>query len=141
MPRFLVVDNDAANALALDLILRADGNDVVRYTTGAEAVEALKSQPFDAVITDLQMPHPNGYAVVEAARSHSPDTCVVVTTAKALEKYDELAQSGACIISDKPVDVDAITLAVGACRKMGGPAPEGCPLRKDLERLQLRGRR
>ena len=138
MARFLVVDNDHANALATELVLRADGHEVSRYTSGAEAVEALKSEAFDVVVTDLQMPHTNGFAVVQAARGHSPDSCVVVASGKALEHHDALAKAGPCIVSDKPVDMEAITRVVVACRERGGPAADGCELRKSAPLFQLK---
>jgi CheY-like chemotaxis protein len=54
MPRFLVVDDDPATVNAMALLLRDDGHTVSPFTAGAEAVDTLMRESFDAVVTDLE---------------------------------------------------------------------------------------
>jgi two-component system, NtrC family, response regulator HydG len=107
MPRFLVVDDDPATVNGMSHLLIGDGHTVAPFTGGAEAVEALSRESFDAVVTDLEMPHVDGHAVVRAAREHQPHACLVVATAKAEEEWADLVNAGACIIADKPMEYDA----------------------------------
>lgn len=130
MPRFLVVDDDPAAARAMSQLLRQDGHEVVTHTAGADAVDALPDGAFDAVLTDLEMPHVDGHAVVKAAREHQPHACLVVATVRANDEYHRLVDAGACIVADKPFEYDEITHEVHACRARGGPGAHGrCHMR------------
>ncbi len=130
MPKFLVVDDDAATVHGVAKLLAADGHDVVPFTAGADAVEALARDSFDAVVTDLEMPEVDGHEVVRAARQHQPHACLVVATGRAQEKYTDLVSAGACIIADKPLEYDEIVQAVSDCRARSGPGAHGrCHMR------------
>jgi CheY-like chemotaxis protein len=130
MARFLVVDDDHSTVRGLTRLLSEDGHDIAAFTTGAEAVEALSRDSFDAVLTDLEMPHVDGHEVMRATRERMPTACLVVVTAKAEQNAQELADAGACIVADKPMDYAGITKAVTDCRARGGPGAHGrCHLR------------
>ena len=72
MGRILVVDDDSSTVWAMTMLLRQDGHQVVSFTSGYDAVSALRvGPPFDAVVTDFEMPSVNGVAVARAAREYS----------------------------------------------------------------------
>jgi CheY-like chemotaxis protein len=130
MARFLVVDDDPAAAHGMSLLLDGDGHEVSSFTTGAGAVEALSRGSFDAVVTDLEMPHVDGHEVIRAARAHHPDACIAVVSASAREECARVAAAGACMVSDKPVAYDEITQVMDACRALRGPGQQDpCPMR------------
>jgi CheY-like chemotaxis protein len=130
MARILVVDDDPSNVTALGRLLEDDGHEVAAFTAGAGAVEALSTGSFDAVVTDLEMPHVDGHAVVRTARETHPHACVVVVTAKAHQAWPALVEAGACIIADKPLEYDEVTRAIADCRARGGPGAHGrCHMR------------
>lgn len=142
MIRFLVVDDDPSTVSGLSNLLKGDGHHVSPFTSGADAIVALSRDPFDAVITDLEMPHTDGHAVVRTTRERLPHACVVVATARAPQKHRELADAGACMVSDKPIDYEAITRAVAECRGRGGPGAHGqCHLRSEASPLLPLSRR
>lgn len=122
MTRFLVVDDDRSSVKGMSMLLSGDGHEVAAFTAGVDAVEALPRGPFDAVVTDLEMPDVDGYAVVRASRQHNPQACLFVVTAKADEKCQSLVEAGACIVLDKPFEYEEVTRAVGDCRAQGGPS-------------------
>jgi DNA-binding NtrC family response regulator len=126
MPRFLVVDDDPAAVNGMSYLLVDDGHTVAPFTCGAEAVEALSQDSFDAVVTDLEMPNVDGLAVVRAAREHQPHACLVVATARGPEKWVDLVQAGACIVADKPIEYEAVTTEIAACRARGITADVTC---------------
>jgi len=138
MPRFLVVDDDAGFVQGMTQLLQTDGHAVASHTDGAGAVNALSEELFDAVITDLEMPEVDGHAVVREARECQPRACVVVATARANEKCAELLKSGACFVSDKPLQYDMVTKEITECRASGGPrADGGCHMRSRPTHLRL----
>jgi len=121
--KYLVVDDDPSAVRALTRLLEGDGHAVSPFTEGIHAVDALAREPFDAVITDFDMPHVGGAEVVRAARQLAPGACVVVSTGN--PEGRRLVEAGACMVHDKPIDYDAIVVAVGACRARGGPGDGG----------------
>jgi CheY-like chemotaxis protein len=138
MPRFLVVDDDPEYVSAVTQLLRGDGHVVSSHTEGAGALSALSEELFDAVLTDLEMPQVDGYAVVHEARECQPRACLVVATAWANERLAELLKAGACFVSDKPLDCDAVTKEVLECRSTGGPRVDGrCHMRSRHARHRL----
>jgi CheY-like chemotaxis protein len=96
--RYLVVDDNLASVRGLEQLLRGEGRVVAPFTSGAEAVEALSREPFDAVLTDLEMRHTDGFAIVRATHEHQPNAHLVVATASAQEKQQDLVEAGACRI-------------------------------------------
>lgn len=125
MLRFLVVDDHHSAVKGLTQLLTEDGHAVCPFTGGAEAIDALERQPFDAVVTDFEMPDVDGLAVVRAARVHHPRACLVVVSEMADQHEQALAAAGACIIADKPLDYDAMTRALTECQTRGGPGAHG----------------
>jgi CheY-like chemotaxis protein len=126
MPKFLVVDDDPATVDAMTLLLKGDGHDVSSFTMGPEAIAALAREPFDAVVTDLEMPRVDGEQVVRTARLHAPRACVMVVSAS--DDARRLRDVGACFVHGKPVDYDTVVGTVSRCRASGGPTDGACPL-------------
>src|SRR5438034_4521994 len=79
--RVLVVDDERSMRELLAIMLRQAGHDVTVADGGTAAIEALNSDAFDLVITDLRMREIDGLAVLRAAKEHSPQTVVLVITA------------------------------------------------------------
>jgi two-component system response regulator HydG len=78
--RILVVDDDRAVRAALNVNLSKSGADVVLVNNAEEALAALRSGPFDAVISDVKMPGATGIELLGHIRASWPDIPVVVMT-------------------------------------------------------------
>jgi ActR/RegA family two-component response regulator len=86
-PRVLFVDDEPAIRETLPRILALHGYDVVYFGTVAEALAAITSQPFDVLITDLNIGQPgDGFTVVSGMRRTQPN-CInfILTGYPALE--------------------------------------------------------
>ena len=81
MPTILVVDDEAANRLALERILVREGLDVSHASDGRAALERLRSDPPDLMLTDLKMPGMTGLELMRASKTLDPDLEVIVMTA------------------------------------------------------------
>jgi PAS domain S-box-containing protein len=85
--RALVVDDNATNRRLLDEMLRNWGMEPVAASSVAEGLELLRNgvrqgQPFQLVLTDVNMPEADGFVLVEEIRRDSAlaETQVVVLT-------------------------------------------------------------
>src|ERR1043165_9103568 len=69
MSKVLVIDDDAIILRAIGNILKKDGYEVITAKDGREGISKLDVDEYDAVVTDLMMPHANGLEVVAKLRS------------------------------------------------------------------------
>jgi CheY-like chemotaxis protein len=58
--KILVVDDDRLSQHLMQVLLKGEGYQVEVASNGSEALEAVKYQPFDVVLMDLQMPVMDG---------------------------------------------------------------------------------
>lgn len=78
----LIVEDDAALRLSLQLLLRSRGFRVVAAKDGEEGLEAAFSERPDLVLLDLMMPKLNGFEVCREIRRRDPELPVLFLTAK-----------------------------------------------------------
>jgi len=67
-PRILCVDDNPANLLLVQTLLEGLGAEVQAVDSGYAAVQAIKDEPFDLVLMDVQMPGMDGRACTEQIR-------------------------------------------------------------------------
>lgn len=79
--RVLVVDDDAALAEMLGIVLRGEGFEPVFCGDGSSALEAFRAAKPDVVLLDLMLPGLDGIDVCRAIRAES-GTPIVMLTAK-----------------------------------------------------------
>ncbi|MEB0139064.1 MULTISPECIES: response regulator [unclassified Undibacterium] len=105
--RILIVDDQHANVLLLEQMLRARGYTNIASTMDPRSVCALHAeQQFDLILLDLQMPLMDGFEVMDELRQidHSSYLPVLVITAQPDHKLRAL-QAGARDFVSKPFDV------------------------------------
>jgi CheY-like chemotaxis protein len=130
--RILVVDDDAVNRQAMVLLLQREGHDVVAVENGLEAMERLggsvagphAGSPFDAVVTDLQMPRLGGRAMYEQLVDGRPELAkrfVFVTGDQARGETRAFLESCGQPSVMKPYDLSDLINAIGTVsrRKAG----------------------
>ncbi len=81
----LIVDNDPDLVDSLRTALQNDGHQVTTADGGQAGIDAFlhakrDSRPFDAVITDLGMPHVDGRQVANSVRAATPGTPIILLT-------------------------------------------------------------
>ncbi len=104
----LLVEDDAASAMALSTILRRRGFEVAHVTTVAEALAHLGTNPL-FVILDLMLPDGDGLTVLKKIREAGLASRVVVTTA--VSEPDRLRAVHALkpeIVLQKPIDLSVL---------------------------------
>jgi chemotaxis protein histidine kinase CheA/ActR/RegA family two-component response regulator len=108
--RVLLADDSISVRRFVGQMLEKAGFQVVTAVDGQDALERLTEITVDAVITDLEMPRVNGYALIEDLRRRrsTRDVPVVVLTTRAGDKHQNLARRlGVRHYVTKPVDEHA----------------------------------
>jgi two-component system response regulator HydG len=83
MPRILVIDDHDNSRYTLSLILKKEGYGVIESENGSRALQILKNDNFDLIITDLKMEKVDGFDIIDYVKKSSPTTEVIVITAYA----------------------------------------------------------
>jgi two-component system, NtrC family, response regulator PilR len=112
-PRILVVDDEPSMRDMLRIVLRRDGYDVVIAENGRQAIERLKAEPFDLLLSDIRMPDLSGVEVVRAAKELNRDVVAFMMTAFAsTETAVEAMRLGAVDYFTKPFSMDELRLKI-----------------------------
>jgi len=121
--RCLVVDDEPTVRTVLADVLTAAGHQVVEATDGAEAIERLRVEPFDLVLTDLAMPRASGWQVARAAKRMAPGVPVFLVTGFGVElSPEERRANGVDAVLVKPLEIQEILDAVAEVARTRPPA-------------------
>ena len=108
-----VVDDDSSVRRVLKMQLEEAGYRVVIAATVAEARDILAADNPRLVITDLKMPGEGGLDLLRHIREEHGDTTVIIITAfGSVETAVEAMKAGAYDYVTKPIDNEALLLAV-----------------------------
>jgi signal transduction histidine kinase/DNA-binding response OmpR family regulator len=103
--RILVADDEPGLVAIVRQLMERSGAVVSIANGGAAALESLRSPgaSFDVVITDLDMPEVDGWAVASAVKTHAPGTHVVMLTGWAGEiAPEDFKTRGVDVVLAKP---------------------------------------
>jgi PAS domain S-box-containing protein len=89
----LLVDDQPANLLAMEAALDALGVDMVRSTSGREALAAMEQRDFAAVLLDVRMPGMDGFEVAREIRSRPRSRFTPILFVTAGDDPDEAMMS------------------------------------------------
>ena len=121
--RCLVVDDEPTVRTVLGDILTTAGHEVVESADGADALERLRTERFDLVLTDLAMPRVSGWQVARFARQSVPGVHVVLVTGFGVElSADERRANGVDAVLVKPLQIQDILDAVAEVARRRPPA-------------------
>jgi CheY-like chemotaxis protein len=88
--RILVIDDEAAIRTALRETLGDAGYAVAEACDGVEGVETLRSEPADAVVMDIYMPHQDGFETIRALRRVAPNVRIIAISGGSRGDFDPL---------------------------------------------------
>jgi PAS domain S-box-containing protein len=140
--RVLLAEDGRENQVVIAAYLRKAGLDVTIAGDGREAVELARSQPFDVILMDMQMPHLDGYGAASRLRRDGFTLPIVALTAHAMsEDRAKCLKAGCTDYLTKPVSrsdlLDTVRKYVPSRAPASEPAaePPAAPqvLRAELE--------
>lgn len=131
--RILVVDDEVNIREALAALLESDGYEVAAASSGQKAMEALRQEEFDVVISDLRMEGPSGVDLLRWLRETAPETEVIILTAYGtVEGAVEAMKLGAYDYIAKPVDRKRLSLLIEKALEKRRLSAENRNLRRRL---------
>jgi PAS domain S-box-containing protein len=136
--RILLVDDQEANLVALEAILKDLNQGLVRAKSGQEALRLLLQQDFALILLDVRMPDMDGFETAELIRKRkkSRDTPIIFITA-ADASSDQIVRGyrvGAVDFISKPLVPEVLTAKVGTFLELYKRTEK---LRESEERFRL----
>lgn len=128
--RILFVEDDDVNRLAGAKLLERLGHHVTSADNGQKALELAKSNPFDLIIMDIQMPIMDGIAATQAIRASTDWACpadipILAMTAYAMAGDREtFLKAGMNAYLPKPVTMEDLRMAIAQVTHPRGPEDE-----------------
>jgi DNA-binding response OmpR family regulator len=121
--RILLVDDEQSILTLLSYPLRQDGHEVVRASSGAEALERFGETDFDLVVLDVMMPSVDGLEVCRRMRASST-VPIIMLTAKT-EEIDKVLglELGADDYITKPFSIREFRSRVKAALRRSAMRP------------------
>ncbi len=114
----LVVEDNVTNASLLQEILSLEGHTSTITWTGMEALDAMKSDCFDAVLLDVHIPDINGFELVAKIRERERSnnlkaTPFIAVTAHAMKgDRERCLKAGMDAYVPKPIDRDLLVSTI-----------------------------
>lgn len=89
--RLLIVEDNEAQRKAIVELIGDHDVDTTAVATGQEALEAMKSKPFDCLVLDLGLPDISGFELIETIKKdpNLHEVPIIVYTGKELSKEEE----------------------------------------------------
>lgn len=132
--RIIVVEDEPSILSVLSTLLRSEGYEVEPTLGGDKAMEKLKEDSFDLMISDIRMSPVDGMELLRYARKHKPDMAAIMVTAYgSVETAVEAMKDGAFDYVTKPFKVDELLLTVQRALEYNSAVTENVQLKAQLE--------
>ena len=135
MPRkahLLLIDDDPNTLASLARAFRMAGHEASVCDNAMRAVEMVRSEPFDLILSDVVMPGKTGMQLLEELKQAGVKTPIVLISGQAnIEMAVKATRLGALDFLEKPLSTDKLLLTVENALKLS---------RLEVENRELRGR-
>ncbi len=139
--RILVVDDEESMCQYLSILLEKEGYSVDTAGSGVEALGLMEGDPYDVVLTDIQMPKMDGIQLLKGIKAIDPQTPVVILTAYASEQSAiDAVNLGAYSYLQKHSKNDEIRTVVRNAMALRRATSENVQLKRELRRSAPKGR-
>ncbi len=138
MAHLLIVDDDANTLASLARAFRLAGHEATVCDNAARALELVKSQPFDMMLSDVVMPGKDGLALLEDLRKAEIALPVVMISGQAnIEMAVRATRLGAIDFLEKPLSTDKLLLTVDNVLKLKRLEEENRELRQRVGKHEI----
>ncbi|VAW94069.1 Chemotaxis regulator - transmits chemoreceptor signals to flagellar motor components CheY [hydrothermal vent metagenome] len=115
MTKILAVDDSASIRQMVSFTIKGAGYDVVEANDGVDALSKAKTQKFDLVITDVNMPNMDGISLIKELRNlanYKFTPLLMLTTESGNDKKSEGKSAGATGWIVKPFNPDQLLTTI-----------------------------
>ncbi len=111
--KILVIDDELKMCKSLKTLLTQEGYQVKSMQDGKKAIQAIKDQNFDLIISDIKMPGCTGMDILKAAKDKDKNALVILMTGfGSLGSAVSAINQGAYDYLLKPVDFEELELSI-----------------------------
>jgi len=113
LAQLLIVDDDASTLGSLSRAFRLAGHEATVCDNSARALELIKTQRFDLVLSDVVMPGRDGLALLEDLKAQGASVPVVMISGQAnIEMAVRATRLGAVDFLEKPLSTEKLLLTI-----------------------------
>ena len=143
MPRkahLLLVDDDPNTLASLSRAFRLAGHEATVCDNAARAVELLRTESFDLILSDVVMPGHSGIELLEDLKKAGLKTPIVLISGQAnIEMAVKATKLGALDFLEKPLSTDKLLLTIENALRLSRLEDENRELRQRLGKHELVG--
>ncbi|HTS12220.1 MAG TPA: sigma-54 dependent transcriptional regulator [Candidatus Limnocylindrales bacterium] len=134
----LIVDDDANTLASLSRAFRLAGHEATVCDNAARALELVKSERFDLILSDVVMPGKDGIALLEDFRKGGVTAPVVMMSGQAtIEMAVKSTRLGATDFLEKPISTEKLLWTVENALRIVRLEAENRDLKRRLGRHQI----
>jgi DNA-binding NtrC family response regulator len=134
----LVIDDDANTLASLARAFRLAGHEATVCDSAARALELIKSQRFDLILSDVVMPGKDGLSLLEDLKAAGVATPVVMISGQAtVEMAVRATRLGAVDFLEKPISSDKLLVTVENALRLVRLEEENRQLRQRLGKHEI----
>jgi two-component system, NtrC family, response regulator PilR len=136
MPTILIVDDEPNILEVLEIFLHDEGMEVLKCHSGKRALEILRENEVDLVVSDIRMPDLSGVQLLQEAKQLVPEVIFIMITAFAsTETAIEALQHGAFDYITKPFRMEELRSIIQ--RALSQKTPR-LPIIPDQDQIEAR---
>ncbi|MBA3014759.1 MAG: sigma-54-dependent Fis family transcriptional regulator [Desulfobulbaceae bacterium] len=135
MHTILIVDDEPNYQIVLGEFLKDEGFETMTADNGQQALDLVKNNDINLVITDMQMPGMDGFALLQAIKEFSGTIPVIMITAYGeVEKAVRAMQLGAFNYLTKPFNTEELLACANKAIEHYSLAQENQRLQKEISK-------
>ncbi len=132
--KIMLVEDEKITRKTLTDILKKENYDVSSFGDGTEALNSLKNNKYDVVVTDLRLPGTNGLDILKSAKELDAKTVVIIITAYAtVETAIESLKLGAYDYLLKPFSPEQLLAILKNIEQLSNVLSENEKLKSRIE--------
>ncbi|MHC1760088.1 MAG: response regulator [Negativicutes bacterium] len=136
--RIVLVDDEKELMLVLTDLLTGHGYKVLGVTSAREALDCIKTQEFDLLITDLMMPEMDGVSLLKESLKVNPELLGIIMTGQGtVNTAVDAMKSGALDYILKPFKLNTLLPVLARAMEVSRLRKENLQLRETISLLEL----
>jgi two-component system nitrogen regulation response regulator NtrX len=138
LAHILIVDDDSNTLASLSRAFRLAGHEATVCDNAARAIELIKSERFDVVLSDVVMPGKDGLAMLEDLKAQGAAVPVVMISGQAnIEMAVRATRLGAIDFLEKPLSTEKLLLTVDNVLRLKRLEDENRQLRQRVGKHEI----